>query len=294
MNLTESELRYVRDHLPASIAEAATDTEVEDFYNKNKNLFLGIEAERVDAITNSKTINGALLKWNIKRDNSIYYCKTGDRHYGAFSPYQPIAEYIASEIGIELGLNIVVTQLEDVRIFDKNVKVSITKSFLREDEMYRSMRTFLTDKEIASQDLNEIIIKKFPCIEDSLYKMIAFDFLINNEDRHLNNFGFICNEFGEAKRPAPIFDNGNSLLMSVSSERFREPFERLDRESPSKPFRSKQYKQIKLIPREKKIYLENLNEIFNVIDSFEELPDRRKALIKNLLRVRNEYLKGLR
>lgn len=49
-------------------------------------------------------------------------------------------------------------------------------------------------------------------IQKDLDHMLAFDFLINNTDRHYGNFGFLRNiETLEWIGMAPIFDNGNSL-----------------------------------------------------------------------------------
>lgn len=49
-------------------------------------------------------------------------------------------------------------------------------------------------------------------VKEFLDNMIAFDYIINNTDRHLGNFGFLRNATtGEYLGPAPIFDNGNSL-----------------------------------------------------------------------------------
>ncbi|EOG7170158.1 transcriptional regulator, partial [Campylobacter upsaliensis] len=49
--------------------------------------------------------------------------------------------------------------------------------------------------------------------EDKLQDLLVFDALIMNTDRHLGNFGMIVdNNTGELLRPAPIFDNGCSLV----------------------------------------------------------------------------------
>ncbi len=45
-----------------------------------------------------------------------------------------------------------------------------------------------------------------------LSQILALDMLILNTDRHLNNLGIVVNTISGESRPAPIFDNGNSLL----------------------------------------------------------------------------------
>ena len=68
-------------------------------------------------------------------------------------------------------------------------------------------------------------------VKEFIDNMIAFDYVINNTDRHLGNFGFLRDgESGVYLGPAPIFDNGNSLWfdepteMNFNVENFAKPF----------------------------------------------------------------------
>lgn len=53
-----------------------------------------------------------------------------------------------------------------------------------------------------------------------LSRILTLDMLILNTDRHFNNLGIVVNASEGTYRPAPIFDNGNSLLSDW--ERFSE------------------------------------------------------------------------
>lgn len=53
-------------------------------------------------------------------------------------------------------------------------------------------------------------------LEDNIYQMIIIDFLILNRDRHGANYELIMDENGVV-RPAPLFDQGVSLLFSCHS-----------------------------------------------------------------------------
>lgn len=53
-----------------------------------------------------------------------------------------------------------------------------------------------------------------------LSQILSLDMLILNTDRHFNNLGIVVNASEGTYRPAPIFDNGNSLLSDW--ERFDE------------------------------------------------------------------------
>ena len=64
---------------------------------------------------------------------------------------------------------------------------------------------------------------------------LVLDALILNEDRHMNNMGFIYNIASKTYRLAPIFDNAYSLL-SDESEYGGKPIEMLVEDTRAKPF----------------------------------------------------------
>lgn len=51
---------------------------------------------------------------------------------------------------------------------------------------------------------------------DYLSKVLTLDMLTLNTDRHFNNMGVVANAQTGIYRPAPVFDNGNSLLSDVN------------------------------------------------------------------------------
>ncbi len=58
-------------------------------------------------------------------------------------------------------------------------------------------------------------------IFEYLRKILTVDMIILNEDRHLNNLALIFD--GNAFKPAPIFDNGLSLLTGNQSVNWKNP-----------------------------------------------------------------------
>lgn len=48
-----------------------------------------------------------------------------------------------------------------------------------------------------------------------LGKLLTLDMLTVNTDRHFNNIGIVANHITKKYKPAPIFDNGNSLLSDM-------------------------------------------------------------------------------
>ncbi len=66
-------------------------------------------------------------------------------------------------------------------------------------------------------------------------KVFTLDFIVLNEDRHFHNLGIIMNADG-SYRPAPIFDNGKSLLNCNSSINRRLPLEENIQRVVARPF----------------------------------------------------------
>lgn len=62
---------------------------------------------------------------------------------------------------------------------------------------------------------------QIPVTETEIANMLLFDWIIFNEDRHYNNFGFIREvTTGKFLGMAPIYDNGNSLWFDKPSSAF--------------------------------------------------------------------------
>ncbi len=57
-------------------------------------------------------------------------------------------------------------------------------------------------------------------IEKQLAKILTFDMLILNSDRHFNNVGIIADVSHNIYKNAPIFDNGNALLSNIGEFEF--------------------------------------------------------------------------
>lgn len=139
------------------------------------------------------------------------------------------AEYLAS-------LVLSCSNIEDYVNYEKctiNGKQGCrSKNFLGEDESYISIQRLyelyvggqITDQIYVLNDVNERIkyvvdfVKETTGLDmyDYLAKLLSFDALILNTDRHFHNIGVICNTRTETYRFAPVFDNGNALLSNYT------------------------------------------------------------------------------
>ncbi len=94
-------------------------------------------------------------------------------------------------------------------------------------------------------------------IERFLDRMIVLDFIIANEDRHLNNFGLLRNaETLEWLGAAPIFDSGTSLGYDSLAVQIAN-----NRTVQCKPFKKSHADQLKLVTSFEWINFEKLNGI---------------------------------
>ena len=184
---------------------------------------------------------------------------------GGSNPFrqEPYNEVVASKIANELG------------IFVSNYSLVYVDGF-----PYSECEDFINDDNelVTAYQINKIIKKEnndsnyshlLKCahklgineFEDYLNKLIVFDFIIANEDRHFNNFGVIRN----AKTlnfigPAPIFDSGASF-----------GFDKIDAEI-------KAFEYIEVKPFKKDII-----EQLDLVTSFDWLDTNRLNNIKDMI-----------
>lgn len=159
------------------------------------------------------------------------------------------AEYLASLV---LACSNIEDYVEYERCTINNKPGCRSKNFLAPGESYISIQRLyelymggqLTDHIYTMSDVNERIkyvvdfVKDVTGLDiyDYLSKMLSFDALILNTDRHFHNIGIICNTETDEYRLAPIFDNGNSLLSNHTEFPFDVPLEENIEHVIGKPF----------------------------------------------------------
>lgn len=126
---------------------------------------------------------------------------------------EPYCEYYASQIAETMGLNAVRYELENW----KGITASRCALFTDVDTSYIPAGRLVREGGIkACLDYYESL---GPDFSEQLCSMLVFDALIYNEDRHFGNFGLLRdNHTGKILAPAPVFDNGLSLLCYAGQE----------------------------------------------------------------------------
>lgn len=167
--------------------------------------------------TPNNTTDGMLKKAWIIESGTRYLLKGGYKN----ELLQPFNEVLASEICRRLGFNYVDYTLD----IYKDMVVSKCPCFITKDtELVTCYQIKSNMKRHDSEEDYEEYIKELERhgIKDARVKMenmYILDFLIMNEDRHLNNFGIIRDvNTLEWLDVTPIFDNGQSLNIEYYDE----------------------------------------------------------------------------
>lgn len=166
--------------------------------------------------TPNNTTDGMLKKAWVIEDGIRYLLKSGYKT----EVLQPFNEVLASEICKRLGFNHVTYTLD----LYKNTVVSKCPCFINKDIELVTAYQVVSDIWDFNVDSYEKYISKLEemGINDArreVENMFILDFLIMNEDSHLNNFGIIrAVDTLKWVCVAPIFDNGQSLNINYYSE----------------------------------------------------------------------------
>lgn len=165
--------------------------------------------------------------------------------------YEPFSEYIASIIAKHL--NIPHIEYKVVRNVFKDVKtygidyVSVCKKFST-PKGYQRLTALQFMELMHGNSINTnywTLFNRYNRDTGGFLKMLIFDAIIGNEDRHLNNWDMLVSN--NDIRVAPIFDNGASLLAYVQDKDLSLDF-KIGRDR-AKPFSNTHTKQIALIKK---------------------------------------------
>lgn len=158
---------------------------------------------------------------------------------------QPFNEVIASKIMDRLNINHVSYNI----IWEDGEPYSVCEDFVtRDTELVSAWRIMQTQKKDNRTSVYQHFVNCCKSlgaadVVPALDRMLVLDYLISNEDRHLNNFGLLRNaETLEWIGFAPIYDSGSSLgYNSLLSQIYTE------KNIASKPFKRRHDEQIKLV-----------------------------------------------
>lgn len=248
----------------------------------------------IDFISPDSTTDGFLIKrWKII-DGKRRLIKGGSNPFRQ----QPLNEVIATGIMNRLEIPCVPYSV----VWDGGAPYSICEDFVDENtELVPAWRIIKTLKQSNSTSMyshfancaEALGIKDVVAFLD---RMIVLDYIIANEDRHLNNFGALRNaETLEWLGMAPIYDSGSSLGYDKSV-----PLMMNAREVICKPFKKHHEEQLKLVSSFGWIDFAKLNDVPDMIVSVlsdenarDYMDENRIRAIAELTRKRIGHLKQL-
>lgn len=164
--------------------------------------------------------------WRRIKGEVLLY-KSGTEGF-ANSGLEPYSEYYASQVAKVLGINHVEYDLSKW----KGKLCSTCKLFTSLDT------SFIPIGRLVKTGGIEAVKKYYQDLGDEFYQefidMLILDAIIINEDRHFGNFGVLVdNHTNKIIAPAPIFDNGLSLLCYAMDDDFKNIDEYIKTRQPS-------------------------------------------------------------
>lgn len=259
-----------------------------DFSEDVGNVLLGMPAAgKINLMSPDNTSDGWLRKrWKII-DGKRCLIKGGSLPFCQ----EPYNEVIAGRIMERL-------QVEHVNydLFFKNTQpYSVCESFTNADSELISAANIM-DSVKKRNNISYYGHYVYCCKEiginnivSALDKMLTVDYIIANEDRHLNNFGVLRNpDTLEYIGAAPIYDSGTSLWYNRLLNGSFTP------SSNSKPFKNTHEEQIKLVSSFDWLEfdkLKNIDEEFNdILKGSPFIDENRRSTLSNALTDRIKML----
>ena len=189
-------------------------------------------SQKVSGLLSSPEItsSGMLKKCWSNREDGIYLLKGDDVFQSNDGRSQATHEFYAAQVAEAFGIEHIDYGLEEFHHRNGNKEiVCICKLFTSENEGFVDASIVAGDKgvDVNNLDMSSLSVQKqFSDWFGEFYAdMMVFDSLIINRDRHLGNFGMIVdNNTGEYLRPAPLFDNGCSMLLGASKFDLKEGY----------------------------------------------------------------------
>ena len=192
---------------------------------------------------------------------------------------QPFNEVIATKIADRLEI----CHIPYTVMWENGIPYSVCEDFVTPDtELIPAWRVM----QIQKKDNQTSVYQHYRnCCEalgvhnvaHALDQMIVLDYLIANEDRHLNNFGLLRNpDTLEWLGPAPIYDSGSSLGYNRLTPQIR-----AGRNITCKPFKRSHQDQLRLVTSFDWLVLSKLQgidrDIREVFSGAEEYVDRERV-----------------
>lgn len=165
-----------------------------------------------------------------------YFAKSGKKSY----PHESVMEFVINKIGEYLGMKMNETRLvianEQVRFLSKDFiekgkrlihGIEILVEYFEDKQFVEDINNNKKDRRyyFTFEEVENAISYVYPDIKEKLLsdliKLITYDAIVGNSDRHFYNWGVIGNSIlieGEEVVFSPIYDSARALLWNSTEE----------------------------------------------------------------------------
>ena len=238
-----------------------------------------LESGRIINVKQEITAQGSkgnLKKWYAEVNGVPSYIKTNSNPLNENEGLECRSEVICGNIAKLMNLSTVQYELDYLFIDGLQYEVCISADFTEANYNYTTIAKVCNKAtKFFGKEKYDYVISMLPDLKNDIDTILAFDSIINNHDRHLNNF-MLKQE--EVIKMCPCFDYGDSLFSTIPLNRLQRAFELPLNYTQSKPFGSVHRVQMKLIG----VYnLEpiSLPEVYRIVNKYLE-PARAKLINK--------------
>lgn len=264
-----------------------------------------IDNENPDLKSPDSSSDGFLRKRWIITEGERVLLKAGS----APSYQQPFNEVVACKAAERLNIPHIAYSV----VWDGGEPFSACADFTSpSSELVPAWRVMQSEKKDNSTSVYRHLLNRcgdlgIESVEDSLGKMVVLDYLIANEDRHFNNFGFMRDpDTLEWQGSAPLFDSGSSLGYNKFTNNITPSFD-----IECKPFKKSHDDQLMLVKNWEQFDFSRLDgfdkemkEIFGssrglvdeertnrIVYSFESRVEKIKTVQEKLLKIERDSRK---
>ena len=174
-----------------------------------------------------------------KSRRNFYIAKVGHKHY----PIESITEYLLNQVGLYFGIEMAESELAaipytsstQIRFFSKYFLkegellihgADIYAAYYNDDNIINMIEAQKMEKDLITvQEAQKAIQYSFPNNPEILKaygKLLLFDALIGNNDRHFYNWGCIKSISKETVKFSPIYDTARGLFWNESDEKIKD------------------------------------------------------------------------
>lgn len=231
----------------------------------------------VDKISVSES-DGQLEKWIVQKDEQLFYLKGCSSSVIGEDLYECESECIASELAHMLGISAVVDyHMDELIIGEESYKVCLSADFVEDKSFVTYAELIPNIAKLHGKEKYDAVINHNKSLQEDIDKILLFDAIIGNDDRHLNNLAIVSSDTEDY---LPLFDNGASMFSKLPDDALKFANRTSFEYQKCKPFFHTVNKQLELV---KKCDLTGITreDMINVVKTF--LSGKRAEAIITLL-----------